>query len=294
MKGCWLFFALLLTLLAGCGGGGAGTGTGTTFTLSGTVVSLTTGGPPAPVATVQAADAATSTNTTDGSFILSVPAGTNSVLVLFTPPGGSPVSFRFDIPPVSANTDVGDLVVGPEKARVHGKVINAQNSVGIAGAVVRFAGKQATTGAGGVWEILDVAYDSANISQFLSLSGTVTAGGYLSQTFSPSTAAVGSDVLIDDIALIELSGPVPPGLPANLVGTVSPSNLAPGTVISVRQGGTLIRQFTVGTANVFGFWLPPGTYTINVQNPLNSTGAPDITVTLTRPDEVIRRDVVIG
>jgi len=284
----------VLFALIGCGGGGGGGGTTVgTIAIRGTVLWLATGGAPSPAATVQAGSNATTTNTADGSFTVNAPAGTSSVLVLFQPSGGDPVTFRFNFAPGTSDVELGDLVIGAQKVAVVGKVLRSTDSSAISGAVVRFAGREGTTLSDGSYRLEDVAYDPNALGSFAALEGRVSATGFFPKAFNPVSGAVADVVEIDDLLLSSDTGNTPPDLPYTIFGTVGPSNLANGTVVTLWLAGVPIRQFTTSGNGQYGFWVEPGNYVVSFQNPTNSKTAPDQAANLESNVQVLRRDATL-
>lgn len=287
MRVLWLFIALLV--VAGCGGGG---GAVSLVNVTGVVFWLPTSAAPSPSATVQAGTRVTQT-LGDGSFTLAVPRGTTNVTVAFQPTGGSAVSFRFDFAAVTADTDLGDLVIGPEKVRIQGTVKNAADLVAVPAASVSLGGRSGLTDANGRFDIADVAYDSASPDNFLALVGLAGKSGFFTRQFSPTTAPVGGIASIEDIFLQPDTGDAPPDTPYVILGNVLPAGTASGAIVELRTGGTLVRSFTVGTARTYGFWVPIGTYQLKATKPGTGLESVEETITLTSPTQVVRRDVTL-
>jgi len=288
-------------ILVGCGGGGGGSvtsgGGGTTSgnlaTAIGRVVWVETGASPLPSATIQI-DSASAQTATDGSFVLQAPVGATSLLVVYQQtPSVEPVSFRYDIPALSGTTDVGDLFIGPQKVVVTGRAVDSETQSPIAGAQVHFAGRKSVTGQDGTFSLLDVAYSASNPVPFFAIEGRITATGYLPKLFQASTEAANSQVSIGDVQISPLAGEDPPPLPATIYGTISPSSLAPGTIVKLMENGNLVRQFLVGTDGQYGFFVVAGNYVLSFENPTNGASAPDMPVELLTPSEPIRIDVTI-
>lgn len=279
--------ALLAVLLVACGGGGGGGG-GSAVVL-GRVLQVATGGPPNPRASVQKGGKSVLTSATDGSFQLDVPKNTTSLLV--DPLNGSG-TWTFVFAPVSGTVDVGDLWIGPERVRVQGTVLNSTNNLPVSGATVNFAGRIGATDANGRFDLVDVAYSSATQTAFWGILGSVRATGFFKTDFSaqPNTA-LGGVVTVNDILITPTSNTVPPGPPYNVWGRISPSANAPGTVVTATLSGNPVRIFNVGSDGTYKLWLSPGTYVLSFAN--GALSAPDETVTLTQPNQVIQRDVVL-
>jgi len=287
-----LMLSLVLAVLVGCGGGGASSGP-TTVSLSGLVVSISTMGAPNPVASVQSGSANGNT-AVDGSFSLTVPSGTTSVTVIYTPSGGSPTTFVFNFPALTEDTDLGTLFVGPEKVVVSGLVKNQSTSAAISGATVILAGQSTTTNSSGSFSFSSIPYDSSVPANFFALDGRAGATGFFTRLFNPTNLPSSGLASVDDILLQPDSGIAPPGTPFTISGIVGPAGVAVGSKVDLVQGSTIIRSFNVGIDRSYGFWVPPGTYIIRASKPSASLTAPDITVSLTSPTDTVRRDVTLN
>lgn len=282
----WLIVCAAL-VIAGCGGGG---GSGTSATLVGRVLQVATGGPPNPAGSVQSGSSSTLTSLADGSFQLGAAAGATSVLV---DPlnGGSTWTFTFA--PASGTTDIGDLWIGPERVRLQGRVLNSTNGAAVQGATVSFGGRSGATGTDGRFDLVDVAYSSATQTAFWGIAGTVRATDFFATEFSAQpNLAVSGIVTVDDILITPTSNTTPPSPPYNVWGRVSPSGSAPGTVVTARLAGTPVRIANVGGDGLYKMWLSPGTYVLSYVN--GALSAPDETVTLTQPNQLVQRDVVLN
>jgi hypothetical protein len=282
--------SVLACVCAGCGGGGGGSA-GSGIAITGTVTDVVVG-IPSPVAEVQAgATAQTTTSTVDGSFSLTVPSGTTKLVVIWeSSTGGSPVSFTFTIPPVTAAEDVGELWIGPAQVTASGTAIDSTTQAPIGGATVTLGGVTGTTASNGTFTVGGVAYAAS--SQFPNLPGTISAPNYISAGFEPGTAAVTNGALsVGEIELTPSSSTIPPGTPYNLWGRVSPLKSSPGATVTLSLNGTPYRTATVGSDGTYYFWVPAGTYTINVVQ----TGftAPTITATLTSTNQKLEEDVTL-
>ncbi|MCW5943069.1 MAG: hypothetical protein KIS66_12615 [Fimbriimonadaceae bacterium] len=285
-----LLCALVFGLLAvGCGGGGGGGGGGNTVVVTGRAVQVKTGGPPDPAASCQIGSVSALTDAT-GTFRLTVPPGATQVTIDSRSDSGT---WTYTFPPAtSATNDVGDLYIGPARVSVTGLVKSAVDDSPISGATVSFAGRSGTTNAAGRFTLADVAYYAADLNGFWGIEGAVRASGYFVSTFrAEPSAAAGAVVTLDDLLLIPTSDASPPDVPYNVWGRVSPSAQSPGTVVTVVEGGTNVRSFTVGANGLYWLWLSPGTYTLRYAK--GSLHAPDQTVVLERPNQVIRRDVTL-
>ncbi len=279
----WLFLACVM--LVGCAGTGPSTSSGSVI---GRVLNVSTGGPPNPAATVQIASATTTTSLADGSFTLAAQNGTTALTV----DNGFPPAWVFSIGPVDGNTDVGDLWVGPERVTLTGVVRDATTNAIVPGAIVRFGGRIGQTNLSGVFSLIDVAYSSATQTAFWGIVGDVRATGFFRTEFSAQpNIAVGGVVDVGDILITPTSDPNPPGIPYNIWGVVTAPGGAIGSIVRLKQGGSDVRVFNVGADGRYLFFVVPGTYTISASK--GASTAPDIVVTLTQPNEVIRRDVTI-
>lgn len=280
----------LLLLAIGCGGGGGGGGNGGgTVVVTGRVVQVKTGGPPDPAASCQVGSVSALTDAT-GTFRLTVPSGATQVTIDSRSDSGT-WTYTF-APATSATTDVGDLYIGPSRVAVTGVVKSAVDDTPIAGATVAFAGRSGTTNAAGRFNLAEVAYYAPDLNGFWGIEGTVRASGYFVSTFT-AEPSVATDALVtlDDLLLIPTSDTTPPDVPYNVWGRVSPSAQAAGTVVTVFEGGSSVRSFTVGTNGLYWFWLTPGSYTLRYEK--GSLGAPEQSVLLERPNQVVRRDVTL-
>lgn len=281
------FLALFvaLALLAGCGGGGGGGSSGGGGAVVGRVLNIETGGPLSPGATVQAGSNTTTTSVADGSFIVSAPAGTSSVLVDTHALFGV---WTFSVPPVSGTVDAGDLWVGPQKVTLTGRVVSSTNGQPISGATVTFAGRTGTTNAQGIFSLANVAYSNLTQTAFWGVAGTAVADQFFSTTFSAAPSVADNGVVtVNDVVLTPLSDPNPPDGPYNIIGRVTPSASASGTVVTLEDsGGNPVRVVNVDSTGNYTFWVAPGNYTITYQNgSLSATSQP---VTLNSPDQVVR------
>lgn len=284
----WLLFGLLLAaIVAGCGGGGGGGAV--KVSVIGRVFNVATGGPPSPAAAVQSGSTSTLTSLADGSFSILVDRNTSSLIV---DPFNSSGVWTFGFPPVTSTTDIGDLWVGPERVRLQGRVLNSTDNLPVSGATVSFAGRMGTTNGSGQFDLADVAYSSVTQTAFWGIAGTVRSTGFFAAEFSAQpNIAVAGIVTVTDILITPTSSSTPPGPPYNVWGRVSPTGNAPGTVVTVKLSGVTVRLFNVGGDGTYRLWLNPGTYVLSYAN--GGLSAPDETVVLTAPNQVIQRDVLL-
>lgn len=277
---------LTAILLGGCGGGGGGGPSGSA-SLIGRVLSITTGGPTNPAASIQGVSGSPSTNSdlTDGSFTLTpVSNGTTQAKVIPNQ-NGWPV-FTFTFPGAQGNTVIGDLWVGPEQVTLHGRILSTVNSQPIANASVSFGGQNGTTNASGVFDLPGVAYSSDTQSAFWGIVGTARANGFFKTDFNAApNLAVGGVVDVGDILLTPSNDPNPPGPPYNITGRVLPIGGSAGCVVTLKQGATELRKYNVGNDGKYYFWIVPGTYTVTYQK--NAQTAPDQIVNLTQPNQTV-------
>lgn len=284
-----LLYTFMAMFLLGCGGGGPVSGP--LVIVTGRVINVQTGGPPNPQASVQIGAVSALTDAA-GVFRLSVPPGATSLVIDSRTDAGV---WTYSFPPAtSATTDVGDLYIGPNRVALVGKVLNAANDAPVANADVEFAGRATKTAANGSFRLNEVAYAPGDLTTFWGIEGIVRASGFFIANFraEPAVADTTNEVLLDDIFLVPISDTTPPDTPYNIWGRVSPSAEAPGTMVTLSQGGTDLRQMTVGSNGLYWFWMTPGTYTIRFQK--GSLSAPEQTVNLTAPNQVVRRDVTLN
>lgn len=288
MKRFLILFAIALVVLAGCGGGGGGTGGsngGASGSVVGRVLSVQTGGPVSPAATVQVGSNTSSTSTADGSFTVDAPTGSTNLIVDTHNQFGV---WNFTIPAVNGTVDAGDLWVGPEQVTVTGQVVSSADNLPVAGATVSFAGRTATTNAQGIFSLSNVAYSSSTQTAFWGIVGTATASQFFKSDFSAAPAVANNGIVtVNDIVLTPLSDDDPPPLPGNIVGRVTPLAQASGTVVTLKDNsGNAVRTFNVGPSGGYSFWVSPGTYTLEFQN--GTLTAPTQSVNLTATDQVFR------
>ena len=295
MKSILLFLVSMICtglLISGCGGGGGGsssTGGSGTATLTGRIVAVESGGAPNPQASVQVGSSSVLSSATDGSFTLSVPAGTTTLKVDTMSTEGV---VTFTIPAASGTEDVGDLWIGATQVTVTGRVVDSSTSQGVAGAAVSFAGRNATTDSTGTFTLLGVAYPTSNFSAFFGIVGNVRSTSYYANTFnaSPNTA-VGGVVSVADVLLTPLSNSTPPVAPYNIFGHLTPSSLGSGATVTLSQNGTPVRLTTADSSGTYYFWITPGTYTLHFVNGTHTSA--DQTVTVTATNSVVEKDAVL-
>lgn len=293
------FFGVLLALittialcgLPGCGGGGSGGSGGTSGgTVVGRVLNVETGGPISPAATVQVGSNTSQTSPADGSFIVAAPTGATSLLV-DTPVFGV---WTFTIPTVNGTVDAGDLWVGSQMVTLTGRVVSSVDNQPIELAKVTFAGRTGITNSQGIFTLTNVAYSAATQTAFWGIEGSAIATGYFNSTFSAAPAVANNGIVtVADVPLTPTSDTTPPDPPANILGRVTPSGQALGTIVTLKDHlGNAVRIFNVGSNGEYAFWAPPDNYTITyVNGPLSAS---DQAVNLTAPDQVVHvPDVVL-
>lgn len=281
---CALVTVIVAAMSASCGGGGGGTGGGGgDVTIIGRVLNIATGDSVS--ANVQAGGHSTNTEPTDGSFTLSVPSGTTSVVV--TGSGFSPFTFTFPAvtDPDSPN-DVGDLWVGSETVTLTGRVLSSTSGNPVPNATVNFGGKQGTTNSSGVFNIPGVAYSAGHEVVFWGIVGTVQATGFFKIDFNAApNVAVGGVVDVGDLSITPSGDNTPPPPPGNITGRVLPLGGSAGTIVTLLESGVPVRVVNLDSTGRYAFWITPGSYTITYVKGAQS--APTQNVTLNSTSETI-------
>lgn len=287
MKNVLLVLAAAL-LLVGCGGGGGGGSS----TITGLIVQVETGGAPNPQCTVQVGGSSVQSSATDGSFSLSVPAGTSTVTVDTHSAEGV---WTFTIVPTTAGQveDVGSLWVGASQITVAGVVQDATTNTPIAGATLSFAGRIAKSGADGSFQLTGVAYPSSNFAAFAGIVGTASASNYINNSFSAGSAApVGGVLTLPNVLMTPLGSNTPPNTPYTIYGRITPSAVAGGTTVTLKQGGTALRITHADANGNYQIWIGPGTYTLSFANGAHT--APDANVTVTSTTDIEQVNAVLN
>jgi hypothetical protein len=270
-----LLLAIAFALVSsGCGGGGGGGGA--TSTITGQVLQVETGGAPNPQVSVQAGSGSVLSSAVDGSFTLSVPAGSTTVTVDTRSSAGV---WTFTIPATTANQneDVGELWVGASQVTISGKVVDSTTSNPVQGAKVSFAGRVASTAADGSFNITQVAYPASNFAAFDGIVGSASATNYISNSFNAGSATVTGGVLtIANVLLTPQSSNTPPSTPYTIHGTITPSSIAAGTTVTLSLNGTVVRITHADVNGNYQFWVGPGTYSLSFVNGAHS--APNASV----------------
>lgn len=282
-----LFAVLLLAIGCGGGSGGGNPNPGTTVRLSGRVLNVVTGGIVTPVPTVRVGTATTTASDFDGSFDFDVPKGATTVTVETTDFG----TWTFTVPALNADTELGDLWVGPNRVTVTGTVRDSSNDAPVSGVAVNFGGRRGTTNASGVFTLTEVAYANAAPEGIANIQGTATAEGYIPGVFSAETTASGGGVNIGDVILTPSGDENPPPGPYNIWGKVLPEAQAVGTTVTLSQGGVATRTYTVGNDGRYYFWVSAGTYTVRAVK--GDLASDTVTVTLPASNQVVRKDVTL-
>ena len=290
MKNLLLLF-VLISLLAGCGGGGGGGGGGNNVQVAGRVLSVSTGSPPNPVATVQIGTRTGQTGASDGLFAFQAALGSTSVVVLSAFP-----TITFLIPAIVSATDLGDMWIGPQTVTVQGSVINANTGDPIDAATVRFAGHVTTTNSSGFFSISGVAFDPGSEFVFFGIVGKIQKTGFVPADFNSNQSPISGIVTLPPISIAPVSDPSPPGSPGNLIGIVSlqgggnPS----GATVTLLDGASPIRQVTVGTDGRYKIWASPSnSYTLRfVKSGFITQDVPIIG--FTSPSQVITNNVTLA
>lgn len=284
-----IIFAIALLTVFACGGGGT-LGGGGSSTVLGRVLNVETGGATNPQSQVQVGSASGVTSASDGSFQVTATNGSSTVRIDTL--SSSLGVWVFNISPISATTDVGDLWVGPQRVSLTGRVLSSADNAPIANASVSFGGRSTLTNSNGTFTLSEVAYSNLTQTAFWGVIGTARATGYFKSDFSAQpNVAVAGVVNIGDILLVPASDPNPPGPPYNIWGQVSASGGAGGSIVRLKENGNDVRVFNVGSDGRYYFWIAPGNYTV-VGEKGASTGTP-VAVALTQPNQVVRQDIVI-
>jgi hypothetical protein len=289
LKPFLLLFAFVAVLIsAGCGGGGGGstTSSGSTITIAGTVIDVTAGVPKTAVQVqVGTSSVTTLTSTVDGTFTLTAPSGTTELRV------NGALLFAFSFSPITSDTNVGDLWIGPTKISVTGRAVDSNTLQPISGVTATLGGISTVSASNGTFTFSGVAYSASGL--FPNMPGTLSATNYIGANFNPgSNALSGGVVSVGDIGLVPSSSTTPPGSPYNLWGRVSPLASSPGATVTLSVSGTAYQSTTVASDGTYHFWVPAGTYTIAVTQ-TGFTAAP-VTATLATTNEVLEEDVTLS
>ncbi len=282
--------ALIITF--GCGGGGPGGG-GPTANARGRIMLVGTGQPLAG-ATVNVGGQSMVTTAT-GEFQFSNVRVTPSPQLTVTAQGVATLTQAVPALTPNAANDLGDIFVvddtGSYTAVVRGTVVNAENFLPVANAVVTISGQRSTTGANGVFQI-------ANLP--VGLGGSVAVGTIVAQGFETKIILIdpplGPSPPDNDLGPIAVSPPVGtiPGGPFNIRGTISQAGVTDmsfTTVTLIRKSDSqTVATFTTGADGKYGFWVIAGEYTVRAQRG-QATASAD--ATLARVDQPITVNVNI-
>jgi len=285
-----LVIALLGLLAISCGGGGGGGGSSTNVTLSGRVLSVVTTGVLAPVPRIAVGTTGVAADAADGSFLISVPKSTSGVFVQSFTDGIQNATFSF--PAATADVDLGDLWLGPEKIILKGTVRNASTNAIIPNAVVSFGGQTGTTNAAGQFSLPEVAYSSISQAGFWGIIGSVRATGFFANSFSASgiTASTGV-VTVGDVLVVPSGDSTPPGIPYNIYGRVLPTASGTAATVVLSKAGIPVRTYTTGGDGRFYFWVSSGIYSVRATK--GALASPATPVTLAQSNQVVQRDVTL-
>jgi hypothetical protein len=266
---------LAALLMVGCGGGGGSAGSST---ITGQVFQVETGGAPNPQASVQVGGNSALTSSTDGSFTLSVPAGSTSVVV-DTRSSSGVWTFPITATTAGQTEDVGALWVGAAKVAINGTVRDSTTNNPIASVTVTFAGQTAKTAADGTFSLTPVAYPASNFAAFAGIVGNATASNYITNTFSVGSATATNGVItVADILMTPNSSNTPPNTPYTIYGRITPSSIAAGTTVTLSLGSTAVRITHADSNGNYQFWIGPGTYTLSFVNGAHSAASVPVTV----------------
>ncbi|HSV74510.1 MAG TPA: carboxypeptidase regulatory-like domain-containing protein [Chthonomonadales bacterium] len=268
--------------LTGCGGGGGG---GPTADVTGRVLLVATGQPPA-VATTVTVGGISSPTGTDGVFVLRrVPATAARIRVV----SQGAATLTQPLPGLTAGrlNDVGDIFVADDAytAVASGIVVRSDTGAPVAGATVRISGQVAVTTATGQFRItgLPDALGRHGVQ-----AGLVRATGLEDKPlhFDPELAPSPPDNDLGDIVMSLPVGGVPGG-PGTIIGTITLQGLTDhsGAIVTLveRTGDMVVEQGTTGPDGRYGFWVVPGAYRVQVRAAGFQPAAAE--VDLVRPDE---------
>ena len=244
-----------------------------------------------PAATVQAGQTSVDTSLVDGSFVISAPMNSTSVIVNTGTLYGTTT---FTFPALLGTTDIGDLWVGPVQVVVSGQALDSSTGNPIANATVSYAGRNATTNASGNFSLIGIAYSNTTQAAFWGIVGTIRATGFYAQSFTTSGYTASSGIVsLPGIYLTPTNDPDPPPSPYTIHGRVLPTPGSAGTVVTLWSGSTPIRVFNVDTDGGYSFWVGPGSYTITYQNGTLTAPTQNVTVD-SQTDVELVPDVTLG
>lgn len=266
-----------LVLLSGCGGGGGGGGS---TTVVGKVLDSRNGDNPVAGATV-AIGGASATTIADGSFTIRGASG-GATTATITAPGQQAQTIAFS-PPVAASgsTNVGDLILNI--GQIRGRVLTPQGQPAVGALVTVIAtGDNVLTGADGRFQVDNIPSGTTDVTAVLgtaSVTRQVTVGDGVTE--------------IGDLTLVDDPNPNPPGQPKTIQGTITLSDGASATGLTVRllRNGVDFEQAATNAAGGYEFYVPVGTYGLRVSKP----GYQDATgqVTVTNPATPVQADLTL-
>jgi hypothetical protein len=182
--------------------------------------------------------------------------------------------------------DIGDVYIGPDTVTVHGTVVDSSNGLPVEGALVKLAGRSATTAANGEFNLLNVAYSNAAPAAFGDLIGEVSMVFYVTRQFSPPVNAVAGVVEVGTLQITPESAGDPPPLPANITGRILPLPAGAGALVELLDGPTVIRSTIADGAGEYRLWVGVGTYTVRATSGA-LTGSESVTVTSQNVQQVV-------
>ena len=145
----------------------------------------------------------------------------------FTPAGGNPIVRTFTFAGVTADTDLGDLFVGPEEVTLTGTVQDSTTNQGLSGVLLKIAGRQAISASDGSFAIPGVAFSSNTQTVFFGLQGIATRTNFFESNFSPTSSPINGTT-----AAATRNGPPPP------IGPTTPSPGSPARSTPRRSSRT--------------------------------------------------------
>ncbi len=265
-----LLAALAAGALAGCGGGGGGGGgvTGSPVTVTGTVLSVETGLPPSPGATVSIGGQSTTTGF-DGKFTLVTSSSSTTGTVTDTAAGAQPLTVALSLSTTQAN-DLGSLYLSSTgyTASISGRVVTLVGGVKqpVGGARVTVANASALSNTDGTFTLAGLP---AGLGATAGFYGKVVAAGF-------DTKAITADVIgfalvaganrigdaIGDLIIARPTGSIPSG-PFTIQGLTTVKGVATSNVtITLYSGATNLGTTQTDSTGSYSFWVVPGAYTI--------------------------------
>jgi len=272
----------LMLCLTGCGGGGGG---GPIADLTGRILLVATGQPPA-VTTTVTVGGVSATTATDGVFILrGVPASSSQIRVV----SQGAATLTQPLPALIAGrlNDLGDIFVADDAytAVAKGVVIRSDTGAVVAGATVRISGQVAVTDATGQFRITGLPN---GLGRGAVPVGLARATGLEDKpiVIDPELAPSPPDNDLGDIVMSLPVGGVPGG-PGTILGTITLQGLSDhsGAIVTLveRTTAMVVDQTTTGSDGRYGFWVVPGAYRVQVTAAGFQPASAD--VDLIRPDQ---------